>query len=188
MAAKRRTVALGLILVAALIAAVVVRSTDGPVARVAPARPARAPAAAPSTDPAAQASATAVNLPALTRDRGRPADSSRNPFRFRPTAPAPAPPSSPAAAPVVPSPSQPAGPTISAGPPPPPPIPLKFIGIVEKADGTRIAVLSDGRRPIHGVEGQELDGQYRLLKVGLESIEISYLDGRGRQTIRLTGK
>ena len=75
-----------------------------------------------------------------------------------------------------------------SGPPPPPPIPLKFIGLVEKADGTRIAVLSDGRRPYHGVEGQELEGQYRILKIGAESLEIAYLDGRGRQTIRLSGK
>jgi hypothetical protein len=30
-------------------------------------------------------------------------------------------------------------------------------------------------------------GQYRILRIGAESIEMSYLDGRGRQTIRLTG-
>ena len=79
-------------------------------------------------------------------------------------------------------------PTVPSGPPPPPPIPLKFIGIVQKADGTRIAVLSDGRKPVSGVEGQEVAGQYRILKIGNDSIEMQYIDGRGRQTIRLTGQ
>lgn len=79
-------------------------------------------------------------------------------------------------------------PMVPTGPPPPPPIPLKFIGVVEKADGTRIAVLSDGRGPVHGVEGQEIAGQYKIVRIGEESIEIAYIDGRGRQTIRLTGQ
>jgi hypothetical protein len=73
-------------------------------------------------------------------------------------------------------------------PPAPPAITLKFIGLVEKADGTRIAVLSDGKRPISGREGEEIEGRYRIVKIGIESIEISYLDGRGRQTIKLTGQ
>ena len=79
-------------------------------------------------------------------------------------------------------------PVVPPGPPPPPPITLKFIGIVQKADGTRIAVLSDGKRPYYGTDGQEIEGQYRILKIGQESIEIAYIDGRGRQTIRLSGQ
>ena len=74
--------------------------------------------------------------------------------------------------------------------PPPPPIPLKFIGVVEKGEGMKWAVLSvgDGRGPFHGKEGDIIDGRYRILKIGTESIEMAYLDGRGRQTIRLTGQ
>jgi len=30
-------------------------------------------------------------------------------------------------------------------------------------------------------------GQYRILRISAESIEMAYLDGRGRQTIRLSG-
>ena len=41
---------------------------------------------------------------------------------------------------------------------------------------------------MHGKEGDIIDGRYRILKIGTESIEIAYLDGRGRQTIRLTGQ
>jgi hypothetical protein len=38
-----------------------------------------------------------------------------------------------------------------------------------------------------GREGEVVAGQYRILKIGVESVEMAYLDGRGRQTIRLTG-
>ena len=76
-----------------------------------------------------------------------------------------------------------------AGPPPPPsvpPIALKFIGIVEATEHSQtIAVLSDGRGVYHGREGDIIEGRYRILRIGAESIEMAYVDGRGRQTIRL---
>ena len=72
--------------------------------------------------------------------------------------------------------------------PPPPPIRLKFIGIVEPSvSAKKIAVLSDGSHVYQGREGDIIEGQYRILKIGAESIEMAYLDGRGRQTIQLTG-
>jgi hypothetical protein len=75
-----------------------------------------------------------------------------------------------------------------SGPPPPPPIGLKFIGIVEAlGQAQKIAVLSDGRNVFHGREGDIIEGRYRILRIGAESLEIAYADGRGRQTIRLTG-
>ena len=81
---------------------------------------------------------------------------------------------------------------VPTGPPPPPPLPpigYKFIGVVEgPAQATKIAILSDGRNaPFTGREGDIIEGRYRILKIGVESIEMAYLDGRGRQTIRLTG-
>ena len=86
----------------------------------------------------------------------------------------------------------PAGREAPTAPPPPqvPPIALKFIGLVQTADKTqRLAVLSDGRGgiPIYGKEGDIIEGRYRILRIGTESIELTYLDGRGRQTIRLSG-
>ena len=39
-----------------------------------------------------------------------------------------------------------------------------------------------------GVEGEIILGRYQILKIGNESIEMAYPDGRGRQTIRLTGQ
>jgi hypothetical protein len=124
-----------------------------------------------------------VHLEALNAERAEP-EADRNLFRFRPKAPPPAPPPPPPG-PVTTTTSVP------AGPPPPPPVPpinLKFIGILDvPGRGQKIAALSDGRNTFHGVEGDIIEGRYRILKIGVESIEIAYVDGRGRQTIRLTG-
>jgi hypothetical protein len=131
--------------------------------------------------------ATDVHLEALSAERVAPGASERNLFRFKPKAPPPPPPEPPRVAqpamPVNPLPQQP------PGPPPLPPIALKFIGIMDSPSrGLKIAVLSDGRNPpFQGVEGDIIEGRYRILKIGVESIELAYVDGRGRQTIRLTG-
>jgi hypothetical protein len=82
---------------------------------------------------------------------------------------------------------------VPTGPPPPPPlppIPLKFLGVVDTpGKSQRLAVLSDGRggAPFSGKEGDIIEGRYRILRIGSESIEIAYLDGRGRQVIRQSG-
>ncbi len=83
------------------------------------------------------------------------------------------------------------GPTmVPPGPPPLPPIPFKFIGLVEGASSAkRIAVLSDSQGLVaHGTEGTIIDGRFRILSIGAESIDIAYVDGRGRQTLRLSGQ
>jgi len=153
--------------------------------------PARAPAARPragrpAAEPVAQEPLAPVKLEALMAPRQEPGDASRNPFRYQPkVAPPPprqaAPPSSMVEAPR-PAPARP------SGPPPPPPIPLKFIGVLERANGVKWAVLSDGKVTLHGKDGDNIDGRYRIVKIGNESIEMTYLDGRGRQVIRLTGQ
>jgi hypothetical protein len=68
-----------------------------------------------------------------------------------------------------------------------PPITLKFIGLFgSPSRELKIAVLSDGRNPpFYGKEGDIIEGRYRILKIGVESVEIAYADGRGRQTIRI---
>ncbi len=125
-----------------------------------------------------------VRLEALQSPRPEPGGVERNLFRFR---------SKPAAAPAAPAASsRPGAAAVPSGPPAPaplPPIPLKFIGIVEAAtQGRRLAILTDGLGPpAHGGEGDIVLGRYRILKIGSESIELTYLDGRGRQTIRLSG-
>lgn len=128
-----------------------------------------------------------VKLEALSAERQPPSDTPRNPFRYQPKA-AP-PPSKPlGVAPAANVSTDPAKPLPPPGPAPPPPIPLKFIGILERANGVKWAVLSDGKVTMHGRDGDIIDGRYRIVKIGTESIELTYVDGRGRQVVRLTGQ
>ena len=79
---------------------------------------------------------------------------------------------------------------VVTGPPAPPAIPLKYIGLLTvPAQAGLVAILSDGRGNIfHGREGDTIEGRYRVLQVNPAAAELSYLDGRGRQTIRLSGQ
>lgn len=128
------------------------------------------------------ASAPDVHLEALDADRPKPGPAERDLFRFKPKPPPPAP------KPIEPPVATPPVPTGPPPPPPPPPIPYKFIGLVESGPAKRLAVLSDGRGfPLYGREGDIIEGRYRILRIGAESIEMEHIDGRGRQTIRLSG-
>jgi len=154
-------------------------------ARSQPAPGGGGPTSAAGADTAKGMQSPDVHLESLNAERVRPGANERNLFRYKPKAPPPPPPPPPAqpVTPVNPTPQPP------PGPPPLPPIALKFIGIIESPTHSRkIAVLSDGRNPpFQGEEGAIIEGRYRILKIGVESIEIAYVDGRGRQTIRLTG-
>ncbi len=154
-----------------------------------PAAPAAA-AAARRVDPAAvPVTPVDVQLEALDGARTGPEEAARNPFVFgaRPVSDTgPARPRSSGSG----SPAPPIMPSLPPGPPPVPPIPFKFIGLVEGASGARrIAVLSDSKGlVVHGAEGAIIDGRFRILSIGADSIEIAYADGRGRQTLRLSGQ
>ena len=193
MAVSRRTTYLGLALLVTLGVAIAVWSNEGSGGAVPTSAPARAQAnrQARPGDPADDTRTARVNLEALRAGRGKPIDTRRNPFRFEARAPAPggdgsgAPLQPPKPLNQAPEVFVPPPPT---GPPPPPPIPLKFIGILTQGS-KRVAVLTDGKStPVGGVEGEIILGQYQILKIGNESIEMAYPDGRGRQTIRLTGQ
>jgi hypothetical protein len=182
---RRRELALGVAaVVLAAIAVWMMRSDPAPQATVASNPPAAA--SAPSTQSRAVAE---LDLKALEAERAEPEDSNRNPFRFKPrTAPAPSPSvmkeqQQQAAAAAA----QAAGP---AEPPPPPRIPLKYIGEMAdpKQPGRRVAILSDTRGVYYGREGDVIEGRYQIVKIGVESIELAYIDGRGRQVIRQTGQ
>ena len=143
----------------------------------------RAARASVATAASGSPSAPGVHLQALEEARPTPAAAERNLFRFEQRAPPPPP---IRLAVVVPAASEPSGPP---PPPPLPPIPLKFIGVVEReGQKGKLAVLTDTTGHVSsGAEGATIDGRYRILRIGVESIEMSYLDGRGRQTLRLTG-
>jgi len=139
-----------------------------------------------ATNPPGTPAAPDVHLEALEAQHPKPGAADRNLFRFKPKAPPPPPPS--VMKPVETAPVAP----VPTGPPPPPPVPpitVKFIGFADPGGGKpKIAVLTDGLgAPVSAPEGAVVFGRYRILKIGVESIEMAYLDGRGRQTIRLSG-
>jgi hypothetical protein len=128
-----------------------------------------------------------VHLEALAEHRPDPGESERNPFRFQPKAPPAPPPSSIAPEPPPPV-EAPIGPP---QPPPPPPITMKFIGTLETADGAMRAMLTDctaGHQTKTVREGETVFGQYRLVKIGLESVVVEHIDGRGRTTLAKNGQ
>jgi hypothetical protein len=61
------------------------------------------------------------------------------------------------------------------------------MGIVEGSFG-KVAVLSDCKAVVKGAEGEIVDGRYRVLKIGVQSITMEHLDGRGQQVIPLNGQ
>jgi hypothetical protein len=131
---------------------------------------------------AARAPGLDVHLDALDADRPKPDSVERDLFRFKPKAPPPAA-SRPATSAEAPA-------TAPTGPPGPPPITLKYLGLMKQEGKPDLAVLSDGiGPPMFGyVGGPPVAGRYRILRVSTESVEISYLDGSGRTTIRMTGQ
>jgi hypothetical protein len=125
---------------------------------------------------------TDVRLEALKHDGADLDEASRNPFRFRVTAPPPSPPRS--------APPQAFVPPPVTGPPPPPAIPLKYVGLLGAVtQRDRVAVLSDSRgNPFYGREGDIIEGRYRVLRIAADSVDVAYADGRGRQTLRLSAQ
>jgi hypothetical protein len=108
----------------------------------------------------------------------------RNLFRFgmRPPPPPPPPPKIVETAPIV---------TVPPPPPGPPPIDLQLKGITQEPNAGRIAWLKDPKAPaesklMSGGEGQIVDGKYRILKIGTESVILSYVDGTQQRTILLS--
>jgi hypothetical protein len=148
---------------------------------------------APTSNPAATRNAAsgvlplpeAVKLAALGTASPK-VEVGRNPFTFG-ARPAPPPPPRPA---VLPPPVLP--PVVTAPPPPvgPPPIPLKMAGsIVVQPNGRPMATLKDTvTSAVYQVfEGDVVDGRYRIIKIGLQSVVVSYLDGTGQRTIAAGG-
>ncbi len=119
-----------------------------------------------------------VKLSALAAAKAAPDAEARNPFRVKPPPPPPPP--------VM---AQPAVPAVNPDePPPPPPITLKYIGLVNAGPGIgRVAILASGQDVFYGREGDIVDGRYKIVSIGAESIVVSYADGRGSRRIAISG-
>jgi hypothetical protein len=105
-------------------------------------------------------------------------EAGRNPFRFG-VKPAPPPPSLPPPMPqpvVIPTPP----------PPPPPQVPLKLAQVMDDPYGKRRAFLVDASGSMfQAIDGDIIDGRYRLVKVEKTSAIVEFYDGTGRKTIYL---
>ena len=124
-----------------------------------------------------------LRLDRLTTETKTLEDPARDPFRFRPKPPPPPPrvEARPAPPPVFAAPRP-------AGPPPRPPIPLKFFGLAD-VNGVRVASFVDARgNQMQGKEGDIIEGRYRIVRIGTQSAELTYLDGGGAQTITFSGQ
>lgn len=72
----------------------------------------------------------------------------------------------------------------------PPPIPLRLAGLTQVQTGGRTLVtLKDpsSNTVYQAFEGDIVDGRYRVVKVGVQSVVVSYLDGSGIRTLALGG-
>jgi hypothetical protein len=81
----------------------------------------------------------------------------------------------------------PSAPPVPQGPPP---IPLRLAGMTVATSGGRTLVtLKDPSSDAlyQAFEGDIVDGRYRVVKVGVQSVVVSYLDGSGIRTLPLGG-
>jgi hypothetical protein len=135
-----------------------------------------------------------LRLDNMNTERADQTPERRNPFRFGAARPRPS-----LAAPPGQTPSPPAVrsdplvrdevPVVASSggvPVSPSVIPLTFMGFMESpgVEG-RVVVLSDGDDVFHGRRGDVIDGRYRILTMGLESVELERIDGGGQATLRL---
>jgi hypothetical protein len=148
--------------------------------------PPAAPAVPASNVPtAARTDASGLTLPEPVRlgdleDAPAATAVGRNPFAFG---------ASPAATPAVAFTPPPAafapGPVVPEGPPP---IALRLTALMVGPGSDRpLATLKDPATGaiFHGFEGDVVDGRYRIVKVGNQSVVVSYVDGSGIRTLGL---
>jgi hypothetical protein len=139
----------------------------------------------PSVRPAAAATVTLpepLKLAALDAV-AEGTDVGRNPFSFG-ARPAPPPPPTPPAV------YTPPAPVLPPAPQGPPPIALRLTGmLVDPRSGRTMITLRDPSMGtlFQAYEGDVVDGRYRVVKVGLESAVVSYVDGTGTRTLSLGG-
>ena len=138
-----------------------------PPARKPPARGrARGEAAAQSLDPT-------LRLDLLASVEGvQYKGSGRNIFRGQEEAPIPRP-----VAPVL---------KTSTGPPPPVPINLRFYGFASKPGEARKVFLSQGEDIFIAAEGDIVNRRYRILHIGVNSVEVEDVLDKRRQVLPLT--
>ena len=117
-----------------------------------------------------------------------PEGGSRNVFNFG-TAPPPPQPKDPVIPPVTKiavSPQAPATPPSPPPPPPPPPINLKYYGFsTKRSDGEKKAFFLDGDDIIVAAEGEIMKKRYKVVKIGVNSVQVEDTVSKSTQTLPL---
>jgi len=150
-----------------------------------------APAVAPSASAAEAPKAPGRRDPELPRidlarlDRPRPASGigRRDLFDFATPPPTPPPPM-PSAPPMVEAPPPVTAPT----PPPLSPLNIKYIGAFEGKKGLKVAVLmTDRKEVLTGQAGEVVANRYRIVRIGLESVDVQEVGSEQVRRIPLKG-
>ena len=172
----------GLAVVAALAAGWVVLRDGGPGS---------APVAGAAAEPARAAGRGEPDLPRIDLarlDRGRPASGvgRRDIFDFG-VAPAPPGPRVAAMPEVEEAPPTPP-PYVAPTPPPVTPLNIKYIGAFEGRRGLKVAVLmTDRKEVLTGQQGEVVANRYRIVRVGLESVDVQEVGSEQVRRIPLKG-
>jgi hypothetical protein len=175
---RRRWIALGLAVAAGLVGWMVLRN---PAPTVAPS----ASAAETSTGPARRdPDLPRIDLARLDRPRPASGIGRRDLFDFATPPPTPPPPPMRSAPPVVEAPPPVTAPT----PPPLSPLNIKYIGAFEGKKGLKVAVLMTDRKEIlTGQAGEVVANRYRIVRIGLESVDVQEVGSEQVRRIPLKG-
>jgi hypothetical protein len=148
--------------------------------------------AGPRVGAAARAGAAPAELPRIGLDRvdQRPGPvlvGKRDIFAFGPP---PAPPVTEAQATATPPPviTMPTPVPTPAGPPPPPPINVKYIGSVEAEKGPKVAFfLTEQKEVITGQVGDTVMNRFKVVRIGIESVDVQDVGSGQVRRIPLRG-
>ncbi|HEY2944646.1 MAG TPA: hypothetical protein VGN09_19585 [Vicinamibacteria bacterium] len=142
---------------------------------------ARGPAGPVGTEP----DVPRIDLARLESPQGRSGAGRRDLFDFGvPPAPPPTPPP-----PVV---TTPVGPPLPPPPPTPTPLPpltVRYVGAIEDKRGLKVAVfLTDKEEVLTGQTGQLVGNRFRIVRIGLESVDIQEVGAEQIRRIALGGR
>ena len=83
-------------------------------------------------------------------------------------------------------PPTPSPPAVPPGPPPPPPINLKYYGFTNvRGENRKKAFFLDGDDILMGWEGETIKSRYKVVHVGVNSVEVEDLQFKNKQTLPL---
>ena len=176
---RRRWIVPGLaVAAAASVGWIVLRDTGPAVA------PSASAAEAPKDAGRREADLPRIDLARLDRPRPESGVGHRDLFDFAAPPPTPPPPPMPSAPPAEETPPPVTVPT----PPPLPPLNIKYIGAFEGKKGLKVAVLmTDRKEVLTGQVGEVVANRYRIVKIGLESVDVQDVGSEQVRRIPLKG-